>query len=361
MSASEQTIKSLNVRSCIVPLNPEVQTSSGKVPVAPLVLIDLETNAGVIGSGYIFTYTPLALKPTAELVQGMETIIKGQPLAPTTLYDLLCKSFRLLGSEGIVLMAIAGIDMAAWDAAARAAQLPLAKLLGANPTRSPAYASLRNMRPRDVAREAETLLPNGFRAFKLKIGWPDLDDDIAAIRALRAVVGNRADIMVDFNQCLSVADAKRRIRALEGLGVAWIEEPTLMADLVAQAEIRRVSNIPIQAGENWWGPQAAARSIAASATDLVMADVMKIGGVTGWLRTAALAEVAGLPLSSHIFPEVSAHCLAATPTAHWLEHLDLAGPVLADTIAVSDGYLTVSDQPGSGIVWNEKAIAKYAA
>lgn len=361
MSASEQIIKSLNVRTCIVPLDPEVQTASGKVPVAPLVLIDLETNAGVIGSTYIFTYTPLALKPTAELVRGMGTIIKGQPLAPATLYDLLCRSFRLLGSEGIVLMAIAGIDMAAWDATARAAQLPLAKLLGANLARSPAYASLRNMKPQDVAREAEVLLPNGFRAFKFKIGWPDIDDDLAAIRALRAVVGDRADIMVDFNQSLSVAEAKRRIRALEGLGIAWIEEPTLMADLVGQSEIRRVSNIPIQAGENWWGPQDAARSIAAGATDLVMADLMKIGGVTGWLRTAALADAAGLPLSSHIFPEVSVHCLAATPTAQWLEYLDLAGPILAETIAVSDGYLTASNQPGSGITWNEKAIAKYAA
>jgi mandelate racemase len=257
-------------------------------------------------------------------------------------------------------MAIAGIDMAAWDAVARTTELPLAKLLGASPARIPAYASLRNMKPDDLAKEAESLLPAGFRAFKFKIGWPDLDDDLAAIRALRAVVGDGVEIMVDFNQSLSVADAKRRIRALEGLGIAWVEEPTLMTDLVGQSEIRRVARIPIQAGENWWGPPDAARSIAAGATDLVMADLMKIGGVTGWLRTAALAEAAGLPLSSHIFPEVSAHCLAATPTAHWLEYLDLAGSILAEPLTVSNGYVTASDQPGSGVAWNEKAIAKYA-
>ncbi|MGY3623154.1 mandelate racemase [Bradyrhizobium sp. USDA 3686] len=360
MTPSEHLVRSLKVRTCVVPLDPEVQTASGRVPVAPLVLIDLETDAGMIGSSYIFTYTPVALKPTAELVRGMEVVIKGRPLAPTTLYDLLCRNFRLLGSEGLVLMAIAAIDMAAWDAAARTTKLPLAKLLGASPARIPAYASLRNMKPDDLAKEAESLLPSGFRAFKFKIGWPDLDDDLAAIRALRAVVGDGVEIMVDFNQSLSVADAKRRIRALEGLGIAWVEEPTLMTDLVGQSEIRRVARIPIQAGENWWGPPDAARSIAAGATDLVMADLMKIGGVTGWLRTAALAEAAGLPLSSHIFPEVSAHCLAATPTAHWLEYLDLAGSILAEPLTVSNGYVTASDQPGSGVAWNEKAIAKYA-
>ena len=133
-----------------------------------------------------------------------------------------------------------------------------------------------------------------------------------------------------------------------------------MADLVGQSEIRRVANIPIQAGENWWGPQDAARSIAAGATDFVMADLMKIGGVTGWLRTAALAEAAGLPLSSHIFPEVSAHALAAAPTAHWFEYLDLAGPILAEPVAVSKGHVTASDQPGSGVTWSEKAVAKYS-
>ncbi len=360
MSSLEDRITSLRVRTCIVPLNPPVQTASGSISVAPLVLIDLETAAGIVGSSYLFTYSAVALKPTADLVLGMENLVRGQALAPLVLNDLLSRSFRLLGTEGLVQMAIAGIDMAAWDATARAGGLPLARFLGANPSACTAYASLRSMKSDDLAKEAEALMPMGFTAFKLKIGWPDLQDDLVATRALRNVIGDSAQIMVDFNQSLSVAEAKRRIRALDDLGISWVEEPVPMEDVEGQAEIRRVANVPIQAGENWWGPRDAARSIKAYATDFVMADIMKIGGVTGWLRTSALADAAGLPMSSHIFPEISAHCLAATPTAHWLEYLDVASPILQNPIFIKDGKVIASGDLGTGIRWREDAVDKYS-
>jgi mandelate racemase len=354
------TIKALQVRTCIVPLDPPVQTASGSVPSAPLVLIDITVNDGTVGSAYLFTYTPVALKPTADLIRGMEPLLLGQPLAPSTMFDMLSKRFRLLGTEGLVLMAIAGIDMALWDALARSSNLPLAQLLGGTCSPVPAYASLRSMKPDELAREAVTLAGQGFRAFKFKIGWPNVKDDVAAIQALRAAVGDEARIMVDFNQSLSATEAMHRIRILDDLGLSWIEEPVLASDLNSQAEIRRKARTPIQAGENWWGTQDAAKSIAAGATDLVMPDLMKIGGVTGWLRTAALAEAAGLPMSSHIFPETSAHCLAVTPGAHWLEALDLAGPLLAEALEFRDGQAIPSREPGAGIRWNETAVRRYA-
>jgi mandelate racemase len=309
------TIQSVRVRTCRVPIDPPVETASGQVPVAPLVLIDLETSTGIVGRSYLFTYTPLALRPVADLVAGMEALIKGQPLAPSMLFDMLMKRFRLLGSEGLVLMAISGIDMAIWDALAKTAQLPLARLLGGEIRPVPAYASLRGMSSEAVARQAEPFLEQGFTAYKFKIGMPDPETDLRAIAALRSVVGPKAQVMVDFNQSLSLAEAKRRLPALDKLGLGWIEEPLLMHDLPGQIELRRLSHTPIQAGENWWGPQDAGRSIVAGATDLIMPDLMKIGGITGWQRTAALAEAAGLPVSSHIFPEVSAHALLATPGA----------------------------------------------
>ncbi len=354
------TVRNLRVRTCHVPLDPPVQTASGNVPIAPLVLIDLETEEGITGSTYLFTYTPVALKPTADLVRGMEALVKGQPVAPATMFDQLSKRFRLLGTEGLVLMAIAGIDMAAWDALARAAGLPLARLLGGTMAPLPAYASMRSMKPDDLRREAEGLMPLGFEAFKFKIGWPDLAQDIAAIKAMRDAVGPQARLMVDFNQSLSVAEAKRRLAAFESLDLDWVEEPLPMSDLDGQVELRRFSRIALQAGENWWGPQDAQRSLAAGATDLVMPDLMKIGGVTGWLRTAALAEAANVPLSSHIFPEVSAHLLAVTPTAHRLEYLDLASPVLAEPLRIENGRAVASTEPGSGIAWREDAVARLA-
>lgn len=354
------TIQSIRVRACRVPIDPPVETASGNVPIAPLVLIDVETSAGIVGRTYLFTYTPLALKPVADLVTGMEALLKGQALAPVTLYDMLSKRFRLLGTEGLVLMAISGIDMAIWDALAKAAELPLARLIGGDIRPVPAYASLRGMSAVNLAKDAEAMCKRGFEAYKFKIGMPDAGTDLAAIQAVRQVVGNKAKLMVDYNQSLSAAEAKRRLPALDELGLTWIEEPTLSTDLASQAEIRRAARTPMQAGENWWGPQDAAKSIAAGATDLMMPDMMKIGGITGWQRTAALAEAAGLPVSSHIFPEVSAHALLATPGADMLEYLDIAAPILAEPLKIEKGCAVLDDRPGSGIAWNEAAVERFA-
>lgn len=355
------TIQSICVRTCRVPIDPPVETASGNVPIAPIVLIDVETSSGIVGRSYLFTYTPLALKPVADLVTGMEALLKAQPIAPATLYDMLMKRFRLLGTEGLVLMAISGIDMALWDALAKAHDQPLARLLGAEMRPVPAYASLRGMSAANLVREAEAMQKRGFEAFKFKIGMPDATADLSAIRAVRDVLGGKARLMVDFNQSLSVAEAKRRLPALDELGLNWIEEPTLSTDFAAQAEIRRAARTPMQAGENWWGPQDAAKSIAAGATDLMMPDLMKIGGITGWQRTVALAETAGLPVSSHIFPEVSAHALLATPGADLLEYLDIAAPILAEPLRIEKGAAVLSDAPGSGVAWNEVAVEKFAA
>ena len=117
--------------------------------------------------------------------------------------------------------------------------------------------------------------------------------------------------------------------------------------------------MPIQTGENWWFPEDAARAIAARASDFAMLDIMKIGGVTGWMRAAGQAEGASLPVSSHLFVEASAHMLAVTPTAHWHEYLDIASAVLAEPIAVQGGKVQARG-PGLGMDWDEKAVAKYA-
>jgi len=112
-------------------------------------------------------------------------------------------------------------------------------------------------------------------------------------------------------------------------------------------------------GENWWGPREMAKCLDAGASDLCMPDAMKIGGVTGWLRAAALAEAAAIPASSHLFPEVSAHLLAVSPTGHWLEYVDWADPVLQEPMRIEDGHAVIADAPGTGIAWDEGAVKRY--
>ena len=165
--------------------------------------------------------------------------------------------------------------------------------------------------------------------------------------------------MVDYNQSLSVPEAIERARVLDGEGLTWIEEPTLADDFEGHARIAAAAKTAIQLGENWWGPHDMAKSIAARASDHAMLDVMKLGGVTGWMRAAALAEAAGLPASSHTFPEISAQLLGVTPTALWLEYLDHAGPILAQPVRVENGHVVTPDVPGSGIAWDEDATARF--
>jgi mandelate racemase len=180
------------------------------------------------------------------------------------------------------------------------------------------------------------------------------------VRTIRDSVGEEVMLMSDYNQSLSVAEARRRAAALEGEGLYWIEEPTRADDYSGHAQIRQDTKTPVQLGENWWGPHDAAKSIEAGASDYVMPDAMKIGGVTGWLRTAALAGAAGIPLSSHLFPEISAHLLAVSPTRHWLEYVDWATPILEKQLKIEDGYASSPDAAGSGISWDVGAIRRYS-
>lgn len=355
------TIRALRVRAVEVPLALPLRTSGGSVGIAPLVLIDLLTEQGVAGCAYVFCYTPLALKPVAQLLANLEPGLKGAAVAPLELDRRLQGQFRLLGAKGVVGMALAGLDMAAWDALSKAHGVPLARALGGSPRPIPAYNScgLGMIGPERVAAEAERLAAPGFRAIKVRLGYPDVKTDIAVVRAVKRAVGEGVKLMSDYNQALAVPEAVERVRALDGEGLYWIEEPTFADDYAGHAQIRAKARTPIQMGENWWGPHEMAKCLAAGASDFGMPDAMKIGGVTGWLRAAALAEAAGMPVSSHLFPEISAHLLAASPTCHWLEYVDWAEPILEEPLKIENGCAVAPDVPGAGIRWNESAIARY--
>jgi mandelate racemase len=359
--SSRLTISSLEVRAVHVPMRIPLQTSGGTVGVAPLALLDLHTSAGVTGRTYLFCYTPLVLKPVCELLANLAPILQERPLAPLELHRALHARFRLLGSKGIVGMALAGIDMAAWDALARVQGLPLARALGADAVEIGAYNScgLGLIGAGLAPAEAESLVAAGFTAIKVRLGYPTLEADIEVVRAVKSAIGDGVHLMSDYNQALSVPDAMRRVRALADEGLYWIEEPCLAHDHQGHARVRAVSRCPIQLGENWWGPEEMAASLAAGASDLGMPDAMKIGGVTGWMQAAALAQSSGLPISTHLFPEVSVHLLAATPTRHWLEFVDWASPILAQPMEIRNGKASVPDTPGTGIEWDEGAVGRY--
>jgi mandelate racemase len=325
------TVRSLRVRAVELPADPPLETAVGKLTGFPFALIDLQTHEGPDGRAYVATYTPEGLAAVVAALKALD--LANRPLA--TLYDDLVPRFFFTGVPGVIAYALGGLDMAAWDALARAAGLPLATLLGGAPKPVPAYGSLSSR----TGDDAEARAAEGFDALKIKSA------DTAVIQRVRDLgVG----VMVDLNQ-----QPHDDLAWLDAQGLVWIEEPLPAHDLAGYAQLTSTTKTLIQAGESWWSAEEAHRSIDAHATDLVMPDLARIGGVTGFLRVAA----SGLPISSHMYPEMSAHVLAALPNGHYLEHLDKAAPLLREPLQLRDGQAI----PGGPMEWDETAVARFSA
>jgi mandelate racemase len=355
-------IASIRVRAVAAPMKRPLATSTGALTVAPLLLIDLATDQGIVGRSYLFAIGKNALKPIATLVEAMAEMLQGDPVVPFDLEKKLRAKHTLLGVHNIVLFAMSGIDMAAWDALAQAHKLPLVRLLGGAPRPIRAYNSkgLGIMPVKALAKEATDLVEEGFTAVKLRLGRPQAKADLEALRAVKKAIGPQITLMVDFNQGLTVAQALERGHLIDAEGgVHWIEEPVRADDFAGNARLTREIATPIQIGENFMGPEQMAQALAVQACDYVMPDAQRIGGVTGWMRAAALAQGAGIEMSSHLFPEVSCHLLAVTPTCHWLEYVDWADAILEEPVRVKDGHVQIPERAGIGMQWDEKAVTRF--
>jgi mandelate racemase len=359
MADTGLTIRELKVRAVDAPMPRPIRTAVGTIPSAPLLLIDIQTDQGIVGHAYLFAYTKAVLAPLARLAAEIAGELAGQSVAPAARMRAFERRFLLLGRQGLLGMLLSGIDMALWDALGRAADCPVVRLLGGEPVALPAYDSFGVIDPIADERAIRQSLERGFRAIKIKLGDGDVEKDAATVAAVRGMIGPGIALMVDYNQSLDVPEARRRIGRLAAHDIAWVEEPVPAEDIHGHARVRAGSPVPVQTGENWWFPRDMANAIAAGASDYAMLDVMKIGGITGWMHAAGQAQAASLPVSSHIFIEASAHVLAVTPTAHWLEHLDSAGAILAEPPAVAEGRVTARG-PGLGMTWDERAVARFA-
>ena len=357
------TVRAIRTTPVEVPPTFILGTSAGAIRQVPLLLVDVETEEGVTGRSYMFCHMRSVVVAVAALLGDVERVVKGDKADPPALWAKLLKRFTLIGVQGVLRMAISSFDVAFWDAVAQAAKQPLCRLLGAEPRPIPAYNSC-GLGPRDdlsaLADEAEKLLAVGeFRAVKLRLGYPTLREDIDAVRAVRKRIGDDVALMVDYNQALSIDEALLRGRALDAEGVYWLEEPIRHDDYAGAARLGRELKTPLQIGENFSLPIGMATALEHAKPRYVMPDLERIGGVTGWREAAQLAAVNRVPMSSHLFPEVSAHLLAATPTRHYLEYVDWADVLLQEPLRLADGHALVPDRPGNGLVWNEDAVARH--
>jgi mandelate racemase len=358
-------VTGMRVRRVIAPVRRVLNTRVGRFTHGPFLLIDLELKGGGAGRVLGFTFVAVGLRIIPVLLEELLSTVKGRKIAFADLpgvHDAGEKKITHLGHEGAAKMALSMLDMALYDAMAREAGVPLWRLLGGRPDPIPTYNScgLGLMAPDAAAREAKELVAEhgGFTHVKLRMGRDDAAAEVSAFKAVRSAIGPAVLISCDFNQGLPAATALDTCRAIDGLGLAWIEEPVAYDDYDTQARLATKLATPINVGENWWSWRVGKAAVEQGACDYIMPDLLRIGGVTGWMRLARVAEARAVPFSSHLSPDYSAHVLAATPTRHWLEFMDWGQDLIRDPLVPVAGFTTPRDTPGTGIEWNEPAIAR---
>jgi mandelate racemase len=364
MQSASLTLKSITARPVVLKLKRPVVARIGTITDWPLILIDLYTEEGIVGRSYLEPYITKSMRYLVPAIDDLGAQLKGHRVSPVELYGLARRSLHFVGYQGLSMIAVSGLDMAAWDALAKAAGMPLCVLLGGSVGPVKAYNSngLWLGEPATTAAEAIELRDEGgFAGLKLRLGRERIGDDLATIEAVRHAVGDDMQLMVDFNQGLDRGEALQRCHMIDDLGLAWIEEPIVYDDFEGYARLAAELKTPIQIGENFYGPRDLYRALESKACDYVMPDFMRIGGVTGWLRGAAIAGTAGIPMSTHLYPEVAAHVMRVTETAHWLEWQDWADPILQKPYEIGDSLLHIPNVPGIGLEWNEAAVTANRA
>lgn len=356
------TFDRIETHAVLLPLKRKIVAKVGTFESWPVITIDLHTKEGVTGRAYLEPYHAPSVPAILTLINHLANVRKGKPIHPADDFRAGLKGFSVVGLTGLTMIALSGVDMAAWDACARAADMPMCEYLGGSIGPVKAYNSngLWLYPVETIADDARSLVEEGgFTAMKLRLGREKLADDLAAIDAVRQGAGDDVTIMVDFNQGLSMDQALDLLRALDDQGLYWFEEPISYDLYDGYAELARVMRTPIQLGENFYGPRDLERAVKAKAGQYMMPDFMRIGGITGWMQSAAIAGAAGIPISNHLYGPISTHMMRVVDTPHWLEYTDWASGVLAEQMDVKDGIATPPNTPGLGLEWNHDNLEKY--
>jgi L-alanine-DL-glutamate epimerase-like enolase superfamily enzyme len=361
--AAPMKITAVRSRVVNVPLKRKVVARLGVFESAWFVLVDVETDAGISGSTYLWAFSSSGAAAMQKVLQELSEVAVGEnPFYSARLWKRMRSRITQWGHKGLSIIGMSGIDTALWDIVGKALNQPLSHLLGAVTDRLPTYASEGLWLTDDMhalANEAEELVGNGFKAVKMRMGRASMAADVEAVRIVRQRIGPDIMLMVDSNQGWDANYAIRIGRKLENFDLYWMEEPIPHDDLSGHRRIAQALDTPLTTGENIYTPHGFREVIEQQAADILMADLERVGGVTGWMRVAVLAEAWNLPLCSHLFPEVSVHLLAASPTATYLEHMPWASELFQEQLELQDGSILVPSRPGHGFNWNEDAIKHF--
>jgi mandelate racemase len=356
------TVSKISIVTVNLPLQRPIVSSVGHYEKWPFIITEVTLDNGIVGNSYICPYLVNYTNAIKGVIHELFALFENKPLTPPEFYETGMRQLSLLGRGGIAMYALAALDIAFWDASAKHAGLPLCEHLGGSQADVRAYNSggLWLLPPEELASQARELRQEGdFSALKIRLGRADLDSDQRAIEFVRSQMDPRGDLLCDFNQVLTFTDALRRLHGLDDQGLYWFEEPIPYYEFRNYAELRQNVSTPLILGENFHGIDHATLSLELGSGDAIMPDLMRIGGISGWLKTAALAEAYRKPVSSHLYHEVSAHLMRVTPTADYLEWMNWVDPLLKEPYQVKEGHLIIPDRPGVGLEFRRDVIDRY--
>lgn len=358
-------IERVRTRMVAVPLDePILHPFLGARTQFATLLVEVWTADGAKGLGWATIENPRQLAAVAQIIESLTPHLAGRDaLLRTGLHDLMWNLTVDLLHDGASNLALAAIDTALWDIAGHYAKLPLWKLLGGNKREVKAYASWQLWRHHDeqrLARDAEKFVAQGWCAMKLRMGGTRaFDEDVRRAALLRKVVGPEVDLMVDALWGMSPFRGVQTARALGELGYYWLEEPVREGDWQGLADAKAVHAVPIAAGERISRLGSAAQLVPH--VDHAILDGMHLGGVTPFMKAAAVLDIANLPISAHSNPELHVHLLGALRTGNYIEYMPWWEPLYKEPLAFKDGALQLTDKPGLGLELDEAAVKRFGA
>ena len=326
------------------------------------IFVDIETEDGLVGTGYSYTIgtggTAVLRLLKADL---LDNLIGEDARQVEAVWQKLFWSTHATAVGAITSLALAAVDVALWDIRCKAAGQPLWLLAGgANPT-VPLYdteGGWLQLSTEELVSGAQESKARAWSGVKLKVGKPHAAEDLERLQAVREAVGPEMDIMVDANQSMTYAEARRRARMFEEVDVFWFEEPLPAEDITGHARLAASTSVPIAVGESLYSTGHFREYLQSGGAGIVQVDAARIGGITPWLKTAHLAEAFNIRVAPHFLMELHVSLAAAVPNALYVEHIPQLRAITTEEIRVVSGHAAPPSNPGIGIAWDREAMEK---
>ena len=346
-----------------IPFDKPLGTSIHRITSVAALLVWIDTDEGITGESYLWVIGKHKLPVLMEMVRSLELVVKHRnPLDVAARFDEMWNEINFLGHKGVTIFGIAAIDWACWDIKGKALGVSLGDLLGRKRDKIPAYASgglWTSMSITELQAEAKSFLSQGFKAMKMRVGLPDIGEDVERVAAVRETIGNDIILMVDANQGLNVTKAIRLGRQLEKYNLAWFEEPVQAYDLAGSAVVANALDTPIASGETEYTRYGFHDMLERKSADILMPDLERVGGVSEWLKVAHMAAAQDIPVSPHIFTEHSLQLCAAVSNVNYAEHMPWFTGLFKEKMELVDGEIIIPSRPGMSFSFDPDAVERF--